>query len=178
MQRGRRRPSSQQANNKASAAKQPAIRPRPQSPTKTGPKLATRRREHHTCRSLLSLPPPHPPPSPPLAPNESSTASSNASATGQTQSQQTAKQALQGKRPSNRSPLPPPHRKRRPTPKRRPGRGHRSRGVMGHKRHALISTTTPLAPFPRRMLLVGIGVGPRVAVACSGETRHPLAMLP
>jgi len=34
------------------------------------------------------------------------TASSNASATGQTQSQQTAKQALQGKRPSNRSSFP------------------------------------------------------------------------
>ena len=56
--------------------------------------------------------------------------------------------------------------------------GHRSRGVMGHKRHALISTTPPLAPFPRLMLLVGIGVGPCVAAACGGETRHPLATLP
>ena len=62
------------------------------------------------------------------------TANSKASATRQTAQQP--------------QPAPPPHRKRRPTPKRRPGRGHRSRGVMGHKRHALISTTSPFSPTP------------------------------
>ena len=89
----------------ASAAKQPANRPRPQSPTKTGLKLATRRREHHTCRSLLSLPPPHPPPPLLLSP-QTKQHSKQQCKRYRANTPATAKQALQGKRPSNRSSLP------------------------------------------------------------------------
>ena len=52
-----------------SVSPQPVVIPTPQAtrnppplplPYKTGLKLAMRRREHHTCHSSLSLPPPHP----------------------------------------------------------------------------------------------------------------------
>ena len=45
------------ASSKASATATHSPPPHP-DPYKTGPKLAKRRRGHHTCRSLLSLPPP------------------------------------------------------------------------------------------------------------------------
>ena len=51
------------ASNKASATAATRNPPPHPDPYKTGPKLAKRRRGHHTCHSTLSLPPAHPPPS-------------------------------------------------------------------------------------------------------------------
>ena len=51
------------ASNKASATAATRNPPPLPDPYKTGPKLAKRRRGHHTCHSTLSLPPTHPPPS-------------------------------------------------------------------------------------------------------------------
>ena len=57
------------ASSKASATAATRNPPPHPDPYKTGPKLAKRRRGHHTCHSTLSLPPsPPPPPAPPLAP--------------------------------------------------------------------------------------------------------------
>ena len=50
------------ASNKASAIAATRNPPPHPDPYKTGPKLAKRRRGHHTCHSTLSLPPAHPPP--------------------------------------------------------------------------------------------------------------------
>ena len=50
------------ASNKASATAATRNPPPLPDPYKTGPKLAKRRRGHHTCHSTLSLPPPHLPP--------------------------------------------------------------------------------------------------------------------
>ena len=50
------------ASNKASATAATRNPPPHPDPYKTGPKLAKRRRGHHTCHSTLSLPPAHPPP--------------------------------------------------------------------------------------------------------------------
>ena len=52
------------ASNKASAIAATRNPPPHPDPYKTGPKLAKRRRGHHTCHSTLSLPPAHPPPPP------------------------------------------------------------------------------------------------------------------
>ena len=54
------------ASSKASATAATRNPPPHPDPYKTGPKLAKRRRGHHTCHSTLSLPPAHLPPS--LAP--------------------------------------------------------------------------------------------------------------
>ena len=51
------------ASNKASATAATRNPPPLPDPYKTGPKLAKRRRGHHTCHSTLSLPPTHLPPS-------------------------------------------------------------------------------------------------------------------
>ena len=53
------------ASSKASATAATRNPPPHPDPYKTGPKLAKRRRGHHTCHSTLSLPPPPPPPPPP-----------------------------------------------------------------------------------------------------------------
>ena len=50
------------ASSKASATAATRNPPPHPDPYKTGPKLAKRRRGHHTCHSTLSLPPPHSPP--------------------------------------------------------------------------------------------------------------------
>ena len=50
------------ASNKASATATTRNPPPHPNPYKTGPKLAKRRRGHHTCHSTLSLPPSPPPP--------------------------------------------------------------------------------------------------------------------
>ena len=50
------------ASSKASAIAATRNPPPHPDPYKTGPKLAKRRRGHHTCHSTLSLPPAHPPP--------------------------------------------------------------------------------------------------------------------
>ena len=51
------------ASSKASATAATRKPPPHPDPYKTGPKLAKRRRGHHTCHSTLSLPPRPPPPS-------------------------------------------------------------------------------------------------------------------
>ena len=74
------------SNPQSAPAPNPLTRTSSQGPAlhfnyyKTGLKLAKRRREHHTCHSSLSLPPPHPacalpppPHSPPRCPPSTST---------------------------------------------------------------------------------------------------------
>ena len=56
------------ASNKASAIAATRNPPPHPDPYKTGPKLAKRRRGHHTCHSTLSLPPAHLPPRSPHLP--------------------------------------------------------------------------------------------------------------
>ena len=59
------------ASSKASATAATRNPPPHPDPYKTGPKLAKRRRGHHTCHSLLSLPPTHLLPRSPTLPHTS-----------------------------------------------------------------------------------------------------------
>ena len=59
------------ASSKASATAATRNPPPHPDPYKTGPKLAKRRRGHHTCHSSLSLPPAPPPPRSPTLPHTS-----------------------------------------------------------------------------------------------------------
>ena len=153
------------ASSKASATATRNPPPHP-VPYKTGPKLAMRRRGHHTCHSFLSLPPPHPPPAPSHAPHTSNHECAQTVKGGETPP--ACAPPLSGvwasstsNRNRNRKLLPLPTSKDAPSRSRAPqplsalspmrrsdtpsGRG-RAMHAVGSRRHSPINRVTTAAP--------------------------------